>query len=123
VSAIDWTAVVGWAPQLSVVGLQAQTDILNFVNVEWNPDVFGGEDAPKLRQVRLNHAAHEGTMVLRRGIGGALTSETIAAESVSLSYAAPWHGAIDAFETTSYSQELLKLIMTSARTRFVVPRR
>ncbi len=124
-AAISWADAVGFAPQLSAItSTQTQSDIIAFANAELNPSVIGGsagEAAPRLRMARIFLACHEGTMQLRRGIGGALTGEDIKADGVSLSYAAPWHGAIDSYETTAYGQELLKIISTSPGARFVIP--
>ncbi len=108
------------APQLSVIPTSRRTDILTYVNTSTpSPlafDVPSGGDTIKYRHARIYMAAHVAVMDLRRGIGGALTSEKIGSDGVDLSYAAPFHGAIAALETTSYGLEYMRLLRsTTAR--------
>lgn len=113
-AAIDWPAVVGAAPQMVAVSASFQADILNYVNGTLEVSLFGGEDSFKLRMARLMLAAHMGEVWIRRGQGGALTGETIAAQSVASTWAAPYHGAaIDVLETTSFGLEFLRLVATT----------
>jgi hypothetical protein len=118
-AAITWSDVVGWAPQLAQVNAYGQIKIPQFVNDYWDPETFGGEDSNNLLELRLNHAAHEGTMWLRRGQGGAVTGERIGTDAVDLTYAAPFHGSINEFEATSYGQKVQSMINTQPGARFL----
>ncbi len=119
-ASITWSTVVAAAPQLAVIPLSYQTDVLNYVNTTLDDGLYGGEESFKLRMARTYLAAHMGEMWLRKGTGGAVTGETASASSVAMSYAAPWHGAIDALETTSYGLEFKRLTDSSAAFRMPV---
>ncbi len=120
-AAITWPNVVDFAATLSTTAVGAQDAILAYVNQALQPEVYGGEDATKLRLARIYLAAHMGEILRRQGIGGAVTGESISAESVSFSYAAPFHGAISSLETTSWGLEFQRLTnSTYARLPVVV---
>jgi hypothetical protein len=117
-AAIAWSDVTAMAPELASVAIGSGTDIVNFVNVAFDPDNLGGEDGPKLRYTRLNLAAHLGALILLGSTGGTVTSESIG--GLSRSYAAPNLQAL-ALERTSYGQAVTYMIATSpARCGLVV---
>jgi hypothetical protein len=118
---VTWPNVVDFAATLSTVAVGAQTAILAYVNGTLEPDVYGGEDSARLRMARIYLAAHMGELLKRQGIGGAITNETVGAESISFSYTAPLKGAIESLETTSWGLEFQRITnSTRARLPMVV---
>lgn len=117
-AAIQWTDVVAFAPQLSTVGVAEQNDILAHVNTAHKIDVFGGEDAQRLRMARIFLAAHIATLNSYGGtvLAGPVISET--AGDISRSYALAnayiTDGEKNAWSATSYGQMYAMLIRTSA---------
>lgn len=91
VPAIVWGQVVAFDAELAKLPLEVQLDALAFAN-SLNPQGFGGETTPKYKLARLLYAAHFGELVLRAmkmsasGAAGAVSSETISATSVTISY-------------------------------------
>ena len=66
-AAIDWTNVTGHAPRLSSVPVDAQTDILAYVNGALDVDVLGGEESAAVKLARVYLAAHFGSVELAEG--------------------------------------------------------
>jgi len=93
VSAILWSDITGTPPAVGIASelvalsdVPAQTLILLLVNTTGiNAANFGGEDATKTKLARILLAAHMATMFLRRGIAGAVASQSEG--GVSESYA------------------------------------
>lgn len=120
-AAIEWPNVVDFAASLANVPTGAQDAILAYVNTTLAVATFGGEESPKLRLARIYLAAHMGEVLKRDGIGGAITGETVGADSISFSYTAPIKGAIESLETTSWGLEFQRLTnSTIARLPVVV---
>lgn len=109
-AAIGWTDVLGIAAELEVVGAAARAVILAEVNSTLNVSLFGGENAPKLRLARLYLAAHCGTMIAAR-TSDDIVSETIAATSLSTSYASLTTD--EALQQTWYGTEYLRIKKTT----------
>lgn len=117
---ILWSDVVG-VTQIANVPPTAQTEILGYVNETLQPIVYGGVDAHKFRLARIYLAAHMAEIGKRvGGIAGAVTSENVAAESISFGYTAPIKGAIEALETTSWGLEFQRLTKSSAYARMPI---
>ncbi len=110
---VTWADVTGFASTLTRVSAGAQADILAYVNSTLNPDVYGGVDASKYRIARIYLAAHMGEINLRNGVGGAVTHESVGADSISFGYAAPYKGQIDSLETTSWGLEFQRITDTT----------
>lgn len=119
-AAISWSSVTDFDAKLAAVSAGAQAAILAYVNDTLGVDAYGGEGASKLTLARIYLAAHMGEIVMRSGIGGAVTGETVGADSISFSYTAPIKGAIESLETTSWGLEFQRLTNSSARARMPV---
>ncbi len=85
-SAIIWDDVVAFAPELDVVALAAQTDILAHVNAALNVTAFGGEAAPRLRMARIYLAAHHAVLSQRAASDAAGPVQSESEEGVSVTY-------------------------------------
>lgn len=117
-AAIVWADVVAAAPQTAAVTPAWRTSILAYVNTTLDVDIFGGEASPKLKMLRTLLAAHYGEMWIRRGNGGAVDREELAAESIYIAYAPPHWGT--PLSATSYGELYQGLIDSSpARVGFV----
>lgn len=121
---ITWDDVESHYPGMSAVGEDAHDNILAFVNAEaLSATVFGGEDSAKYKLARIHYAAHLGELGLR-GTGGAagpVASKTIAASSLSVSYADA--GASEsALLATVAGSALYTLMRSSPRARVFIAR-
>jgi hypothetical protein len=109
-ASIIWEQVAHVAPELSDLDGYAQELILAYANTALAIDNFGGEDSRKLEYARVLVAAHMGTMVLRRGVAGPLTAESMG--GVSETYAFPqWARHWD---LTSYGTLFLTIVKGTA---------
>lgn len=108
---ITWSQVEAFAPELSTVDADAQTDILAFVNTALDANMFGGTSAARYKLAKIYMAAHFGSQGLRgvSGSAGPVTSE--AAGGISRSYG--FSGGEDSFETSTYGKMYLALLRTS----------
>lgn len=119
---IAWSDVVNHYPALSAVDAEAQTDILALANAALAASVFGGEDAAKYKLARVHYAAHVTTLAARAtGGGGAVTSKTISATSLSVSYGAVAQGD-SVLLSTAPGTALYFLMQTSPSARLFIPR-
>lgn len=108
---IVWADVTGFAPELTTVSAGAQTLILAYVNDEaLDSSVFGGESANMYKMARIYLAAHRGTLTLRGGTAGPVTSES--AGGLSRSYGSGMTSSTG-LESTVYGQEFLALCNAS----------
>lgn len=55
---IIWAHVVDHISVLSSVDPDQQTDLVNFANAYFNPNMFGGEDSPTLKLARIYLVGH-----------------------------------------------------------------
>lgn len=112
--AITWTEVEALATELSTVPVAAQNEILNTVNA-LPADVWGSS----LKAGQLALARHLGTISQRRnGMGGAITSATLGAASVT--YATTSGASTDSIGSTSWGQEYDRLLMALPHARLLV---
>lgn len=115
---ITWAHVVDHAAELATVDVDAQNDILAWVNNHLNVDLFGGEDAYKTKLARIYLAAHMGTGTRRGGAVGAITSSS--AGGLSRSFQVPSTTDTD-LSSTSYGAAYAMLLKTTvARVGFVI---
>lgn len=111
--AINWTDVTNIAPELSTAPAGEQTALLADVYLVLNVAVCGD----RLDLCAKYWCAHQATMNKRKGIGGAITGQTVG--QVSRQYAAPL--AMDSdLEQTSYGLTLKRLIRSNPFARFMV---
>lgn len=117
-AAITWSDVTNIAPELSTVAVAAQTDILAYVNVALNVELFGGESHPMVKLLRIYLAAHFGT-VTKSGGSGALGP--VIAESgggLSRQYGSSVvNGSDPLFDKTNYGQTFRLLVRSSPLSR------
>ncbi len=118
-AAILWTDVTALAPELATVGVPAQTIILEHVNSALAVDLWGGEEAVRLKMARSYLAAHFGAQV---GAGGAAAAGPVVAESadgLSRSYANLFAmmGSDPLYDATSYGRQYRLLVHTNPRLR------
>jgi hypothetical protein len=122
VAAITWDEVEAHYPGLASVDAEAQTDILALAEEALSATVFGGEDAAKYKLARIHYAAHVATLAARAtGGGGAVTSKTISANSLSVSYGSVTQGD-SALLATAAGTALYFLMQTTPRARLFIPR-
>lgn len=121
---ITWTDVTNHFASLAApaVSVDAQTDILADVNANLSASVFGGEDNPKYKLARIYMAAHMGELEARNaraaGAVGAVTSKTIGATSLSVTYGATASASSTALlRTTPGGAAYLGLLRTTPRAR------
>jgi hypothetical protein len=109
VADIAWSDVVDLQANLSTVAAGAQTKILTYVNEGLSAAAFGGEDSPRYTLARIYLAAHLGELARRNG-ERAVSSETIAASSISMSY-----GAVDdSLSQTSWGSQYAEMLLASS---------
>jgi hypothetical protein len=124
VADILWVDVTAHYAAMSAVGEAARADILAFVNDgALAPSVFGGESAPKYKLARIHYAAHLGELEKLRGAGGAagaITSKTVSADSLAVSYGGA-AGGDEALLSTAPGTALYWLIRSSPRARVFIP--
>ena len=110
---ITWGNVVGFAPELATLAAETQDLVVALANEAFpNASMFG---AAQLRMLRLNLAAHFGTLEKRRGSGvaGPLVSESVG--GVSRSYAQQI-GTSRVFVGSSYGDAATQILaMSGAR--------
>ncbi len=126
-SQILWTDVIGtgspptgFAPELAVFAdVVAQNVLLTLANTTAiNTANFGGEDAAKTKFARILWVAHMATLMLRRGIGGTVASQSEGGVSESMAQILKNPGP---FDLTSYGQALRVLsVGTPARAGLLV---
>ena len=120
-TAIAWSDVIDAAPQLTdaVILPARQTKILAYAEEKFDPTKFRGEDSATYFELRVMFAAHVGEMDRRRGLAGAVQSETVAADSISFSY-----GRASAFDSllasTPYGERVLEMVRSSPGSRMPV---
>ena len=120
-AAITWKDVSEHAPELadSAVTRRAQVDLLAYVNTTVNIALLDGEDGVKTKLARVYLAAHIATMEKRKGVSGALTSQT--AGPLSKSYAVMQWLTPSELSLTSYGLNYLGIVRRSgARGGFVL---
>lgn len=110
--AIVWQDVEALQSNLSTVSAAAQMIILAHVNEDLNPSAFGGDGTARYHLARCYLAAHLGELERRKGGGGQVTSETIGASSITLSYAAA-QSAGDALMQTSWGAQYAVMLRSS----------
>lgn len=114
---IAWSNVVDFAPELSGIDADAQTDILAYVNDELDVALFDGESGPKTKLARIYLAAHVATGTLTGSSGGAAGPVTAEAEGgLSRSYGSMSAALSDPamLALTPYGLRFLGLVNTSA---------
>lgn len=123
-AAITWSDVSDAAPELLTtsqggpVPPAATIFILAFVNANgFNVNAFDGEAGNKTFAGRVLLAAHFATMMLRKGVGGAISSQTEG--GAAQSYLIPWRTP-SALDVTSYGQMFRALASGSAARAGVV---
>lgn len=125
-AAITWPDITGTPPAAGIASeltalsdVPAQTLILLLVNTTGiNVANFGGEDAVKTKMARILLAAHMATMFLRRGISGAVSSQSEGgvSESYANIVASP-----KTWDQTSYGSVLRTLVAgTPARAGLLI---
>lgn len=124
---ITWSDVTNHYASLSTVASGAQDDILAYVNDALSASVFGGEDNPKYKLARIYMAAHMGELEARNaraaGAVGAVTSKTIGATSLSVTYgAAASASSTELLRTTPGGTAYLQLLRSSPRARLFARR-
>lgn len=104
-AAITWTDVTSLPDTaLATITVLFQNLILEIVNTTGiSVKNFGGEAAAKTKLARVLLAAHMATMLLRRGIGGAVASQSEGGVSQSMAQILPNPSALD---LTAYGQAL-----------------
>lgn len=107
---ISWSDVSDVASELALTTQGGQLPpaaalmILAFVNSNGiNTAVFDGEAGDKTFAARVLLAAHYATMVLRKGVGGVITSQSEG--EAAQAYMIPWKNP-SALDLTSYGQML-----------------
>ncbi len=113
-ASIVWANVVDFAAPLSSVDPDAQTAILAHVNTVLDVSLFGGEDGPTTRLLRIFMAAHMATTTATEEAGavaGPVASES--AGGISRSYANLSTPSDDDLKTTSFGRAYLSLVRTS----------
>lgn len=109
---IVWSDVLAMAPQLTTLSIQAQTDILNYVN---ELDMSGlGETAQTTRLARILLASHYATGATRApgGMAGPVTSESAGAMRRSYGLSATPSGE-EGLGTTMYGMQYVSLLRMS----------
>lgn len=107
---ITWDNVVALQANLEDVAELAQTMILDYVNNGLNPKAFGG-CTPRYTLARSYLAAHMGELSRRNG-GGQVSSESISANSIAISYAQA-QSSDQALMQTPGGQSYLALVRVS----------
>lgn len=121
-AAINWAAVLAFAPELVTVSGGAQTDILGLVNESIDPDMLDGEDGRKTKMARVLLAAHLGAGVAKSGGStgvGNVVSES--AGGLARAYGATFTLDTASLGTTSYGQAYLAMVRASAAAAPFVP--
>lgn len=133
---ITWNDVVKIAPAPELAGsavpIEAQTEILRFVNREaLNVRIFGGEDSSKYKLARVFLAAHFGSLQAQATMGGSsgttgmITSESEGGLSRSYSQVSDVPGADDtSWGASVYGQKYAAITRTTlSRLPFIAGRR
>lgn len=122
-AAIIWTDVTNHYPGMTSVGVDARPDILGLANEMLSAHVFGGEDATKYKMARVHLAAHFGVLELRRagGAAGPVTSKTVSADSLAVSYGSAATDA-EVLLSTVPGTALYTLMRMSPRANVFLPR-
>lgn len=116
---VAWSDIEAFFPALSEVAAGAQTAILAYVNTAFNVANLGGESSPSLKLARIGLAAAHGELALPGSELGDVSSETVSADSLSVSYA-PSSASSDLLAGTAGWAFLDRIIKTSpARLGFV----
>lgn len=108
---IIWADVTAIAPELTRVPAAGQVMILCVANTILAPDVWGGEESPKLKAARSYYAAHLGAMTLRGGNPGVPTSSAVG--GMSRGYSLVNLGTFSVLQLTSYGLLFLQLAKTT----------
>ncbi len=109
-----WEDVVLMASELSALSYERGEQILEDVAEQMNEDVWGTRVNLGARYL----AAHLGTLDLRRGTGGPVTSETVG--PVSRTYSASIADGAGRLGSTTYGLEYERLMMTLPAARFTI---
>lgn len=108
---ISWAMVLNHAPELSVIPVGAQTDILAHVNTTLKPSVWGGEDSAKLKLARIYLAAHFGTLEKSKGaVVGPVVSSSAGGLARSFAVVA---GSSSGYADTPYGKQYEALLKTT----------
>ena len=112
-AAIIWYDVVAVAPELggTKMAIAGQTAVLAIANYQLDVNNWGGEDSVLLHEGRALYAAHLATMMLKRGLPGAVTSS--AAGGLSRGYGLVNLGTTSSLQLTSYGILYLELLRTT----------
>ncbi len=126
-AAIIWAHVVGIYPEAEGVDPIHQNAILAMVNTGLNVASFGGEASHKLRMARLYLAAHHAELSLpaaeeTAAQAAGISSKTVSADSLSVSYAAPDTGSTGAslfwdLSSTKWGDQYKMLVRSNPGTR------
>lgn len=114
-AAITWDNVVAIAAELSTLGVDAQTIILDHVNVAFKVSLFGGEDHPKVKLMRILLAAHYGQLTKdgAHGPAGQVVAQSRGGLSRAYASNSPM-GTDPLWDKTVWGQQLRTMINTSA---------
>lgn len=107
---ITWDNVEAFAPELSSVDSDAQTDILAYVNDALNVSAFGGESSPFLKLARICLAAHFGSI---SGLGASGASGPVVRKRLGqaeIEYASGGSYSMTTLGMTTYGQTYLSLV-------------
>lgn len=112
---IAWTDVEALAPELTSVGVPAQTMYLAMANTFLNVGMLDGEDGPRVKLARIYLAAHFATLDRLRGnaIAGPVVSESRGGLSRSYANLTQMSLASGLFGQTTYGQNYATLVRTS----------
>ncbi len=121
---ITWTHVTDHAPGLTGVSGAAQIDILDLVNNLLEVDLFGGEDATKLKLARVYLAAHMGQLWKDSQTGGGSAGPALLKElgDMKTQYASGFGTfSAETYGTTRYGQQFVALRRTTLAVIGFVP--
>lgn len=111
---ITWAHVTDHAAELATVDVDAQTDILAYVNSSLVSAEFGGEDSSTYKLARIYLAAHTATLGPVSGGAGAAGPVTAeAAGGLSRSYGFIASMTIAGYDSTSYGRLFAQLVRRS----------
>lgn len=115
---ILWSDVTSVAPELAnKISDAAQLIVLSIANSQFDVNGWGGETSQTLKDARCLLAAHHGTLMRRKGIGGAVASEGAGGINRSFQNSA----RPSELNATSYGQLLLALMRTRPFRAGIVP--
>lgn len=112
-AAIVWQDVVDVAAEFCSISLTAQFLILDDANAAFAPDLFGGEESPRLKLLRAYAAAHFASpMLVGASYSGPISSERV--DEVGRSYSKAQDSFGGRWAGSSYGQIVAMLIRQSA---------